>query len=108
MPVDPPAVHACACVICQAGQDAGVMQYHRQINLLLSRLSEPQRRWYAAVLADDPHGPGAQALPLITGLHPDTIRRGRVEVAAGLADQPAARQRRPGGGRPPTEKKIPM
>ena len=36
-----------------------------------------------------------------------TIRRGREELAASLADQPADRVRQPGGGRPPVEKKRP-
>ena len=52
------------------------------------------------------HG-GDRVLAQITGLDEQTIRRGRAELAAGLADAPAGRVRRPGGGRPPVEKKIP-
>jgi hypothetical protein len=44
---------------------------------------------------------------LVTGLHPDTIRRGQEELASGLAERPANRIRLPGGGRPPVEKKRP-
>jgi hypothetical protein len=42
----------------------------------------------------------------ITGLDEQTIRRGREELAAGLAGVPVGRVRRPGGGRPPIEKKT--
>jgi hypothetical protein len=76
------------------------------MNLLLSRLDEQQRRWYAAVeSAKVGHG-GDALLALITGLHVDTIRRGREEVAEGLQGCPTDRIRRPGGGRHPLEKKI--
>ena len=77
-----------------------------QINLLLSRLTEPQRRWYAGTLSLDPTGPPDEHLASITGLSLPTIRRGRTEVAAGLHDTALTRQRRPGGGRPCAEKKI--
>ena len=80
---------------------------HRQMNLLLSRLDEQQRRWYAAVeSAKLGHG-GDRAVSRITGLHVDTIRRGREELAASLEDRPADRVRLPGGGRPALEKKSP-
>jgi hypothetical protein len=77
------------------------------MNLLLSRLTEPQRRWYVGLLADDPQGPGVSELARITGLDPKTIQRGRHELAGDLADHPPARQRRSGGGRPRAEKKTP-
>jgi hypothetical protein len=74
------------------------------MNLLLSRLDEQQRRWYLAV--ESQHlGHGADRLLFeITGVDEKTIRRGREELAAALADQPTDRVRRPGGGRPATEK----
>ena len=43
---------------------------------------------------------------MITGLDEKTIRRGRRELEAGLADIPTERQRREGGGRPPSEKRT--
>jgi hypothetical protein len=46
-------------------------------------------------------------LSLITGLHVQTIRRGRRELAHSLAGLPPGRVRRPGAGRPPVEKKMP-
>jgi hypothetical protein len=99
-------VYHCACPTCQTAPDSPAGAYHRQINLLLSRLTEPQRRWYVASLAAAPGGPSAAQLALITGLSLPTIRRGATELAAGLPDAPPARQRAPGGGRPRAEKKI--
>jgi hypothetical protein len=42
---------------------------------------------------------------VITGLDRKTIRRGKHELATGLADAPSERQRCVGGGRHSTEKK---
>ena len=75
------------------------------MNLLLSRLGEAERRWYAAVEANRLGRGGVQVVAQITGLDEKTIRRGQEEVAGSLADVPVQR-RRPGGGRPPVEKKI--
>jgi len=83
-----------------------VLLYHRQINLLLSRLNEPQRRWYVGVLSLEPNSLSDVELSLITGLDEKTIRRGRGELQADLADVPVDRQRQAGGGRPLSEKKI--
>jgi hypothetical protein len=99
-------VHRCACEACQAGSAPELARHHHHINLLLSRMTEPQRRWYVATLADAPHAPSISALACITGLDPKTIQRGRQELTTELADQPLTRQRRPGGGRPRAEKKI--
>ncbi len=107
MPPEPePVVHCCACRACEAGSDPDLARRHHQMNLLLSRMTEPQRRWYVGMLADDPQGPTISDLTRITGLDPKTIQLGRRELAAGLVDQPATRQRRAGGGRPRAEKKI--
>jgi len=101
-----PSIHACECPICQAGLDPDVMHRHYQINVLLSRLTEPQRRWYVGFLSQEPSSPGERQLALITGLDRNTIRRGRQELDAGLPNAPATRQRRRGAGRPPAEKKT--
>src|SRR3954467_3362770 len=82
-------VHSCQC---PAGLGPGPHPppgLHRKMNLLLSRLDEQQRRWYAAVeSAKLGHG-GDRLVSRITGLHVDTIPRGRGELAA------------PPGARPP-------
>ncbi len=106
MSTEPPPVHTCTCPVCQTAADPAIQQQHRQMNLFLSRLSEPQRRWYVGLLAQAPDAPSERQLALMTGLDTDTIRRGRTELAAGLTEVPPDRQRHPGGGRPATEKKI--
>src|SRR5204863_7444854 len=99
-------VGVCQCPRCQAGEEHPDRALHEQMNLLLSRLDEPQRRWYAAVEANRLGHGGARLVAQITGLDEKTIRRGQEEVAGSLADVPIKRQRRPGGGRSPVEKKI--
>jgi hypothetical protein len=76
------------------------------MNLFLSRLEEPQRRWYAALESNRIGFGGDRLLAEITGLDEKTIRRGRQELAGSLADAPIKRLRRPGGGRPKVEKKT--
>ena len=99
-------VRVCQCPRCQAGEAHPDRVLHEQINLLLSRLGEPERRWYAAVEANRLGRGGVRLVAQITGLDEQTIRRGQQEVAGSLADVPVKRQRRAGGGRPPVEKKI--
>jgi hypothetical protein len=98
--------HECECPVCQQQSDSAMRQYHRQINLLLSRLDEPQRRWYVAVLSQDPGAPSDRQLALITGLDEKTIWRGRNELETDLLTVPVDRQRAVGGGRPAAEKKT--
>ena len=100
------AVHVCACPQCLRGHDHRERQLHHQINLLLSRLDEQQRRWFAALESKKAGYSGDTLFAQITGLHVDTIRRGREELDADLQDRPLDRVRRPGAGRPPGEKKI--
>jgi hypothetical protein len=95
----------CGCLDCQAG-DHSAQSEHRQLNLLLSRLDEQQRRWVAAREAMRLGHGGFQRIAEITGLHPETIRRGRDELNNDLRDRPTDHIRQPGGGRPRVEKKI--
>jgi hypothetical protein len=98
-------VRSCQCGLCGSGIEHRDVEYHRQMNVLLSRLDEQQRRWYLAVESQR-LGHGADRLLFeITGVDEKTIRRGREELAASLAEQPTDRIRQPGGGRPPVEKK---
>jgi hypothetical protein len=99
-------IHECECDICRAGSDPEVVLRHRRMNLLLSRLNEPQRRWYVGTLSQQPGQPSDCELSQITGLDEKTIRRGRQELAAELTGLPADRQRQAGGGRPAAEKKT--
>ena len=99
-------VHQCQCPACVRGEDHPDRHLHHTINLLLSRLNEQQRRWLAALESQKIGHGGDKLLSEITGLHPDTIRRGREELDADLQDRPTDRIRKPGGGRPRLSKKI--
>lgn len=101
-------VHQCQCPNCLSGSaDHPDRVIHRGLNLLLSRLAEPQRRWLAGLESQKIGRGGDRWLSLITGLHVETIRRGRRELDAGLSDLSPDRDRRPGAGRPLVKKKIP-
>ena len=99
-------VAICQCPVCQQELDHPDRQLHRQMNLLLSRLDEQQRRWFVALESNRIGHGGDRLLSQITGLDEKTIRRGREELAASLAEHPPERVRRTGGGRPKVEKKT--
>jgi hypothetical protein len=100
------SVHQCRCSVCEQSESHPDQELHRNMNLLLSRLDEQQRRLYTALESKRIGHGGDRLLSLITGLNVETIRQGRRELDEGLAETPADRIRRPGGGRPPVEKKI--
>lgn len=77
------------------------------MNILVSRLDEQQRRWYLALEANKLGHGGVSLMAQISGLHPDTIRRGQRELAQQLVERPVGRIRLAGGGRPTVEKKRP-
>lgn len=104
MPVKP--IHQCQCPDCQQAADHPDKRQHHRINLLLSRMDEQQRRWYAAVESERIGHGGDTFVSMVTGLDVGTIRHGRQELQADLADRPTDRIRREGAGRPPVEKKI--
>lgn len=99
-------VHECGCAACRAG-DHPDREDHRQFNVLLGRLDEQQRRWVAGREARCRGHGGVKQVAEITGLHPETISRGRDELDDELRERPNDRVRRPGGGRRRVEKKIP-
>jgi len=101
-----PIVHQCECEVCKAGFEAEIVKSHQRINLFLSRLNEPQRRWYVATLSEEGDSPSDRQLALITGLDEKTIRRGKAEMQAQFLSLPAERQRQAGGGRLRAEKKT--
>ncbi len=98
-------IYQCQCAHCQQPGDHSDKEIHRQMNLLLSRLDEQQRRWYVALEAKKLGHGGAKRMSEITGMHVDTIRRGREEFDNLLADRPVDRVLVPGGGRSAVEKK---
>ncbi len=99
-------IHTCQCPNCLEDRDPVTQKRHQQMNLLLSRLDEQQRRWYAAVEADKLGHGGIRLLSQITGLDEKTIVRGREEMAAQLSTRPTDHVRLPGGGRLASEKKT--
>jgi hypothetical protein len=104
MPARP--VHQCTCGVCQQAADPATAAHHQQMNLLLSRLDEQQRRWYAALEANRVGEGGDQVVAQISGLSVKTIHRGQEDLAACLTTRPTERVRVGGGGRPRAEKKT--
>lgn len=96
-------VHVCGCPSCQGGEQP----LHHEINLFVSRLDEQQRRWFAGLEAKRRGYGGESQVARITGIDPKTIRRGRHELEADLADHPEGRVRSTGGGRRPVEQQDP-
>ena len=70
------------------------------MNLLLSRLDEQQRRWFAGLESLRVGHGGIRQLSRITGMDEKTIRRGRAELVNALQHRPMDRIRLPGAGRP--------
>jgi hypothetical protein len=99
-------IYVCRCPDCQQNVDHPNQPLHRQMNLLMSRLDEQQRRWYAAVEAQRIGWGGDTTVSLITGLDEKTIAKGRQELSESLQERPTDRVRLPGGGRPPLEKQT--
>jgi len=99
-------VAECQCPHCQQQDAHPERVLHRRMNVFLSRLDEAQRRWYVALESQRIGHGGDRLLAQITGMNETTIRRGREELEAELADCPPERVRQPGAGRPPVEKKI--
>jgi hypothetical protein len=99
-------IHQCQCDRCQQEGDHIEKMIHHQINVVMSRLNEQQKRWYAAVEANRHSHKGVELVSKITGLDEKTIRRGQAELAEDLVGRPEDRVRLPGAGRPTIEKKI--
>jgi len=98
-------IRQCQCPNCEQSREHPDKELHYQMNLFLSRLDEQHRRWYVALEAKKMGYGGAKRMSQITGMHVETIRRGRRELDKALADRPVDRVRLPGGGRPKAEKK---
>jgi hypothetical protein len=99
-------IHACQCSACLTADDHPERSLHHQMNVLLRRLNEQERRWVAAWESKKIGYGGDILVSRITGLHVDTIRRGREELDADLAERPTDRVRLPGAGRPAVKKKT--
>jgi transposase len=91
----------CKCPHCLQPEDHPDKQLHHQLNLLLSHLSEQQRRWVAAYEAKHLGWGGQTFVSLITGISRVSILRGQRELDEELQQRPSGRVRIPGGGRHP-------
>jgi len=96
----------CRCPHCLKVEQSPDQVLHRQMNLFLSRLDEQQRRWYVALESKKVGHGGDKQLSLVTGMHVETIRRGRRELDDFLKERPVGRVRLPGGGRLAVKKNI--
>lgn len=90
----------CQCKICTQPQTHLEKELHYQMNLLINRLDEQQRRWYVGLEAKKMGRGGAKRLSQITEMNVDTIRRGRSELGKNMVNRPRNRVRLPGAGRP--------
>jgi hypothetical protein len=99
-------IHQCKCEKCQLEPSQPERETHRQINLLLSRLNEQQRRWYLGLQAQQWGEGSERLLAQISGVDERTIVRGQQELAEELTNRPTERTRLEGGGRFPAEKKT--
>ena len=97
-------IYQCRCPVCRGRGAHPNRELHARLNLLLSRLDEQQRRWLVALESQRVGRGGDRLLSLVTGLHVETIRRGRRELDGSLRECPPGRIRRPGAGRPATKK----
>lgn len=99
-------IHPCQCQDCLSPDEHPNQVIHHQLNLFLSCLDEKQRRLYVALEAQRLGHGGTKRLSEITGMHVNTIRRGRRELENDLRESPVGRIRQKGGGRSPVEKKT--
>ena len=99
-------IHECQCAACLVDKNREEWKIHHQMNVLLSRLDEQQRRWYAALESKKIGHGGDVELSVITGMDVETIRRGRHELDDDLVSRSSDRVRDEGGGQPTVEKKT--
>lgn len=99
-------VHQCKCLICQSESDHLYKLDHHRMNLLISRMDEQQRRWFAALEAQRYGYGGVKYISKITGINEKTIRRGIKELESDLTTRPSDRIRLKGAGRQAVEKKC--
>lgn len=99
-------IHECECEICQNQGSTEIRQMHHLMNVFINRLDEQERRWYAALEAKKLGQGGLEKVAQITGLHVNTIRRGKAEMLQDLSGRPQDRVRVEGGGRKRLEKKV--
>jgi hypothetical protein len=99
-------IYECQCAACLSGKNHEEWIIPHQVNVLLSRLKEQQRRWFVALESKKIGHGGDVELSTITGMDVEMIRRGRCEVDDDLVLRPPERVRDEGGGQPSVEKRL--
>jgi hypothetical protein len=97
-------VYKCSCRKCVEQSSGEAALLHASINRLVAVLDEKHRRQFVGLLASQFGYGGIQKLSKITGLHRETISRGKREIA-GANVALDGRIRTVGGGRHKAEKK---
>jgi hypothetical protein len=97
-------VHKCGCNECIEQPDGEAALLHVSINRLVAALDEKHRRQFVGLLASQFGHGGIRYLSKITGLHRETISRGKREIV-GVTAALNGRIRAVGGGRHKVEKK---
>ena len=100
------AIHRCHCSVCRQHPRAAIAKEHRAINCLLAAADERLRRLLAGLLASKIGRGGIQQLARITGMHRNTVARGKRELQQ-KHRFPSNRVRRSGAGRKRLEEKRP-
>ena len=77
-----------------------------ECRVVFGRLKEQDKRHVAGLLALLVGHGGVSWVAEVVGLERDCVSRGKAEVENGLEGRPVDRQRLPGGGRKPLEKKV--
>ena len=96
-------VHTCECPTCRQYPSGRIAREHRAINRLIAAADERTRRLTAGLLARLHGRGGISLLARISGLHRNTVARGRREMRQPCRQ--SARIRRSGGGGQYVEKK---
>lgn len=96
-------LYKCKCPECRRRGSNPTKDLHKQMNFLVSTLDEQQRRLYLGLEAKRLGHGGDRHIARITGVSVKTIAHGRQDLEQ--AETPEG-IRRPGGGRPPVEKKT--
>ena len=98
-------IHKCRCNECIEQPNGETALLHTSINRLVVALDEKHRRQFVGLLASQFGHGGIRYLSKITGLHRETISRGKreIEQANAALDR---RIRAAGGGRHKAEKKC--
>ena len=86
---------------------ARLVQNAAHCQLVFSRLKEQDKRHVAGLLALLAGHGGVTWVAESVGMARDCVARGKAEVENNLEGRPTDRQRLPGGGRKPLEKKVP-